>query len=70
MKEIKKDHQPFFFVVNVIALLQIYLVTVLLKDSFYKYFDNEYLYVAHGLAILSSVFSSYWLHKNFTFIQK
>ena len=66
-----KEGSPLiFFIVNVIALLQIYIVTVLLKDSFYKYFDNEYLYVAHGLAILSSVFSSYWLHKNFTFIKK
>ena len=59
-----------FVIVNVIALLQIYLVTVLSKDIFYKFFDNEYLYLAHGLAILTSVFSSYWLHKNFTFIQK
>lgn len=59
-----------FLTVNIITLFQIYLVTVLLKDSFYKYFDNEYLYLAHGLAILTSVFSSYWLHKNFTFIQK
>jgi putative flippase GtrA len=66
-----KDGSPLSFViVNVIALLQIYLVTVLSKDIFYKFFDNEYLYLAHGLAILTSVFSSYWLHKNFTFIQK
>ena len=66
-----KGGSPLSFVfVNVIALLQIYLVTVLSKDIFYKFFDNEYLYLAHGLAILTSVFSSYWLHKNFTFIQK
>lgn len=66
----KEGSPAIFFVVNVIALLQIYLVTVLSKDIFYKFFDNEYLYLAHGLAILTSVFSSYWLHKNFTFIQK
>ena len=66
----KEGSPPIFLIVNVIALIQIYIVTILLKDSFYKYFDNEHLYVAHGLAILSSVFTSYWLHKNFTFIKE
>jgi putative flippase GtrA len=66
----KEASPAIFFIVNVIALLQIYIVTILLKDSLNKYFYNEYLYLAHGLAILTSVFSSYWLHKNFTFIKK
>ena len=66
-KKSKKRNLPFFIVVNLIALIQIYFLTTLLNYLFYCYAGYSNVTIAHGVAILSSVFLSFYLHKNYTF---
>ena len=67
-KKVKNMRSPFIFLfVNIIALLQIYLLTIGLSKFFYETFSSEYVALAHGISIITSVFMSYFCHKNFTF---
>lgn len=67
-RKVKSIRSLFIFLfVNILALLQIYLLTIGLSKFFYRTFSYEYISLAHGISILTSVFISYFCHKNFTF---
>ena len=66
-KKSKKSSPLIFIVVNCIAVLQIYLMTVLINYVAQSYTGYSNVTIAHGIAILTSVFLSFYLHKNYTY---
>ena len=66
-KKSKKSAPLIFIVVNCIAVLQIYLMTVLINYVAQSYTGYSNVTIAHGIAILTSVFLSFYLHKNYTY---
>ena len=58
-----------FFVVNLIALAQVFTVSVLLARVIFPWiaFTWKAETVAHVLGVLSPIFTSYTLHKSYTF---
>ena len=66
-KKSKKSSPLIFIIVNCIAVLQIYLMTVLINYVAQSYTGYSNVTIAHGIAILTSVFLSFYLHKNYTY---
>ena len=58
-----------FLMINVVALLQVFVVSVLLARLVFPWagFRWQAETVAHVVGVLSPILSSYLLHKNFTF---
>ena len=66
-KKSKKSSPIFFIVVNFIAVLHIYLMTVLINYVAQSYMGYSNVTIAHGISLSTSVFLSYYLHKNYTY---
>ena len=66
-KKSKKSKPLFFILVNLIALLHIYFLTILLNYLTQSYMGYSNVTIAHGFSLVTSVFLSFYLHKNYTY---
>lgn len=67
-----KDQYVRFLIVNLIALVQVFAVSLLLARWLFPAIGMNFHpdTVAHGIALVSPLPTSYWLHKHFSFADR